>query len=90
VIQVNSNFIPTKNPIHQEQFMAIYMQLPGIQGPVTTKGYEGWIQISDLEFGGIQNGMQMQLGKQMDRFNQQPNFGQVVLVCRSKRYKRWE
>ncbi len=31
--------------------MAIYMHIDGIEGGVTTKGYEGWIEISHLSHG---------------------------------------
>ena len=35
--------------------MPIYMQFPGIEGPVTAKGYKGWIELESCQLGTNRN-----------------------------------
>ncbi len=60
--------------------MALYLKMDGAQGAVTAKGFEGQIELQDVEFAGVSNSVHMQVGQKLDRFNTKPSFGQVALL----------
>lgn len=60
--------------------MSIYMRIPGIKGNVEAKKYAGWIDIDDLEFGGVHNKTSMITGTEMNCFGTVPCFSQVTLL----------
>lgn len=60
--------------------MAIYMKLDSIQGNVTTKGYEGWIECLDLAFNGISSHIHQEIGNAMDRVLNHPVFGEIDII----------
>ena len=60
--------------------MAIYMKISGVTGSVTTKGYEGAIEVSELDFAGVKVPMQMMVGKAVNRALSEPHFGQVSII----------
>ncbi len=57
--------------------MAIYMCIDGMQGNVTTKNYEGWINCIDFDFSGITNQVSQDIGNETDRVMHHPTFGDV-------------
>jgi len=60
--------------------MSIYMQIPGVQGNVQAEGYQGWIELNDVDFSGVSNPIRMDVGKAVDRNAGRPSFGQVSLL----------
>ncbi len=60
--------------------MALYLKMDGAQGAVTDKGFECQIELQDVEFAGVCNSVQMQVGQKLDRFNTKPKFGQVAIL----------
>ena len=59
--------------------MAIYMKIPGVQGNVTAKGHEKWIEVKSLDFR-VSNDVQMQTGKTFNRFTSVPDFKLIDLT----------
>ncbi|MCK4869946.1 MAG: type VI secretion system tube protein Hcp [Gammaproteobacteria bacterium] len=60
--------------------MGIYLKVPGANGDVTTKGYEGWIELFDVDFGGITNPTKMRIGQSQSRMHTFPAFGQLTII----------
>jgi type VI protein secretion system component Hcp len=60
--------------------MAIYLKVPDVKGNVSTTKFENWIEIHDVEFGGITNPVSMRVGSVTDRNASAPRFGQVTLL----------
>ena len=60
--------------------MTIYLKIEGVSGSVTAKNYEGWIAASDVDFAGVGNTTQMEVGRQVDRVNSKPYMGQVAII----------
>ena len=57
--------------------MSIYMRIEGVKGNVTTKNYSDWIECVDLDFSGITNTINLEIGNDMDRVLHHPAFGEV-------------
>ncbi len=62
--------------------MSIYCRINEIKGNVTAKGYEGNIDLIDVDFGGIKTSAKMKVGQKMDRMMSSPNFHQVTIIKR--------
>jgi len=60
--------------------MAIYIKMEGIEGEVTTKGFEKWIEVYDVTFSGISSHVTTRLGRNEDRVLGLPAFGDMTLV----------
>jgi type VI secretion system Hcp family effector len=60
--------------------MAIYLKIPNVTGNVTTKNYNGWTEVDDLEFAGVEAHARMQVGQAIDRNASRPTFGQVTIL----------
>jgi type VI secretion system secreted protein Hcp len=65
---------------HKEIMMAIYMKLDGLNGNVTTQGYENWIECMDITFSGISSHIQQEIGNDMDRIMNHPKFGDITII----------
>lgn len=59
--------------------MSIYMQLPKITGDVTTKGYEGWIELTHLDFS-AKRSITMKVGQQTDRDSSAPRINEMAIT----------
>lgn len=62
--------------------MSIYLQLPHAKGNVKIQGYEGWVELEDIELASITTPATMEIGTKMDPYGHKPYFGQVILVKR--------
>ncbi len=60
--------------------MSIYMKADKIQGNVTTKGFENWIALDSLTFGGVSVSLSEIVGKADNRVNNRPSFGEISIV----------
>lgn len=60
--------------------MSIYVKFDGITGSVTTEGYQGWTEVDQLEFNGINVSTSNVVGKAPDRINSRPSFGEYTIV----------
>jgi type VI secretion system secreted protein Hcp len=60
--------------------MAIYMKLQGINGSVTTKGYENWVAVREVEFGGVGFKMRNTPGNKNTRIQSPATFGDFTLI----------
>lgn len=58
--------------------MSIYMRVQGIEGNVTAKGHEKWIELNSLDFAASRN-IQTRTGKTSDREATLPTVGEVVV-----------
>ncbi len=58
--------------------MPIYMHFEGVEGDVTAKGYEKWIELNTLNFG-VNRDIRTRTGKTSDRENTLPTVGEVVV-----------
>jgi len=56
--------------------MAIYMQIPGINGDVSTKGYENWIELESFDFN-VQRKLNTQPGRVSNREGSKPSVSEV-------------
>jgi type VI secretion system secreted protein Hcp len=56
--------------------MSIYMKVPGVDGSVTTKGYEKWIELTSLGFG-VSRQVAMDVGNVSNRAAGLPQFSEV-------------
>jgi len=63
--------------------MSLYMKLPHISGNVTTKGYEGWIELEHFDFTGITQHMSNQVGVKQNRLVNAPYIGVIHLIKKS-------
>lgn len=59
--------------------MPIYLQASGAQGNVSLSGYENWIEIQEVVFSGINQGVEQRPGRMYDRIQGGPNFGLIHL-----------
>ena len=60
--------------------MSIYMKADGIIGGVTSIGYAGMTEVSEVAFDGISNGANTVVGQDSDRITRRPHVGKVRLV----------
>lgn len=58
--------------------MAIYMKVPGVDGSVTTKGYEKQIELSSMNFG-VFRPVDMTVGNVANRKAGLPNFQEIAI-----------
>lgn len=58
--------------------MAIYMKFDGIDGDVTTKGFEKWIDLSSMQFG-VGRAITMTTGKAANRAHGAPSFSEITV-----------
>lgn len=59
--------------------MSIYMKLPNITGHVTTKDYEGWIELTNLDFSAKRN-ITTKVGQQTDRDSSAPRINEMTMT----------
>jgi len=59
--------------------MAIYMKMNGAEGNVTSKGYEGWIQLESLD-NGISRRIQARVGQTGNRERTIPSFQEIEIT----------
>ena len=59
--------------------MSIYMQIPNTQGNVTAKGFEGWVELSHLDFSAKRNVL-MKVGQQTDRDFNAPHINEMTII----------
>lgn len=59
--------------------MPIYMQVQGIDGDVSAKGYEKWIALDSLNFGANRD-IKTRTGKTSDREATLPTVGEIVVT----------
>ncbi len=59
--------------------MAIYMQISGIDGNVTTQGYENWIELDTFNFK-VQRHLNTQPGHVANREGTKPNISEIVVT----------
>ncbi len=60
--------------------MAIYLKADGMTGDVSVTQFKNWIHVKEIDFGGVNNQVNMNVGKANDRNNNFPRFGQVTFV----------
>jgi len=60
--------------------MAIYMKMDGFTGSVSTKGFENWIKLDNVEFGGVTTPVTILVGKTDDRIKGAPTFSNIALI----------
>lgn len=58
--------------------MPIYMHIEGIEGDVTAKGHEKWIELNSLTFG-VNRDIKTRNGKASDREKTLPNVGEIIV-----------
>ncbi len=58
--------------------MAIYMKVDGINGDVTAKGHEKWVDCSSLQWG-VGRGIGSPIGRGVERESSAPNISEVVI-----------
>lgn len=59
--------------------VAIYLKIGAIEGNVTAKGYEGWIQVATLHFGAERN-VSMQTGNLSNRESGKPALSRIAIT----------
>lgn len=59
--------------------MAMYMKLDGIDGDVTTKGYEKWVEIEEINFG-VNRSISTATGKTVDRENTKTAVSEIQVI----------
>ena len=59
--------------------MAIYMKYEGIEGDVTTKGFEKWIDLDSMQFG-VGRAITMTAGKAANRSHGTPSFSEISVT----------
>jgi type VI secretion system secreted protein Hcp len=59
--------------------MAIYMKYDGINGAVTHKGHEKWIEVTSFSFG-VGRGISTPVGSAADRESSAPSISEVVVT----------
>jgi type VI secretion system Hcp family effector len=57
--------------------MAIFLKIDGVKGNVSIPQFKDWIQINELEFGGIHTPSTIKVGQAMDRNTSYPTFGKI-------------
>lgn len=60
--------------------MAIYMKIDGIDGNVTAKGHEKWIEVKDVSFGNGRGVSSASPGNQTNREASIPSFSEISLT----------
>ena len=58
--------------------MSIYMHIDGVEGDVTAKNYEKWIELEHFAFKGWRN-LNTAFGKTANREGSLPNFGEIAV-----------
>lgn len=58
--------------------MAIYMKIDGIDGDVSAKGYEKWIEVQAMNFG-VNRSINTAPGKNSDRESTKPSVGEIIV-----------
>jgi type VI secretion system secreted protein Hcp len=58
--------------------MAVYMKVDGIDGDVSARGHDNWIQVDNLQFD-VSRNVTNTAGKLYDRILSQPNFTEITL-----------
>jgi type VI secretion system secreted protein Hcp len=61
--------------------MAIYMQIQGLDGNVTAKNYENWIELESFDFN-VQRKLNTQPGRISNREGSKPSVSEVVISKR--------
>lgn len=61
--------------------MAIYMQVPGINGNVTTKGYDNWMELESFDFN-VQRKLNTQPGRVSNREGSKPSISEITVTKR--------
>lgn len=64
--------------------MAIYMKIKGINGNVTTKGYDKWIELESFDFN-VQRKLNTQPGRISNREGSKPSISEIVVTKRLDR-----
>ncbi len=59
--------------------MAIYMKIDGIDGHVTAKGYEKWIELDSFQFG-VNRSIATKPGNVSDRESTKPTISEIVVT----------
>lgn len=59
--------------------MAVYMQIKGIDGHVTTKGYEKWIELDSIAFN-VNRNLSTTSGNVADRERTKPNLSEITVT----------
>jgi len=59
--------------------MAIYMQINGMNGNVTAKGHEQWIQLKSIDFN-VQRNLSSEPGRLADRESTRPTVSQFTIT----------
>lgn len=62
--------------------MSIYMKVPGIDGSVTAKGYEKWIEVDSMQFG-VGRAVSMTAGNMANRLDGLPSFSEITISKQS-------
>ena len=57
--------------------MAIFLKIDGVKGNVSVSEFKDWININELEFGGVSNSSSIVVGQAIDRNSSRPNFGKI-------------
>jgi len=58
--------------------MPVYLQLDGVEGKVTTKGHEGWIDVDSLQWG-VGRAISSAIGTSADREASKPSISEVTM-----------
>ncbi len=59
--------------------MSIYMQVEGVQGSVTAKGFEQWIELNSFHFSTSRN-ISMEAGNASNRNHGRPSISEIVVT----------
>lgn len=59
--------------------MAIYLKADGINGNVSTQGYQGWVEINKFRFNGISQTVEQRTGRLKDRIQGMARFGNIIV-----------
>ena len=60
--------------------MTIYLNIPGVEGTVSSENHRGYIEIYDADFLGVSTPITMITGRPTDRMNGSPSFGQIAIL----------
>lgn len=58
--------------------MAIYMKVDGIEGHVSAKGYDRWVELDSLDFG-VNRSLQTKPGNVFDRESTKPSVTEIAI-----------
>lgn len=59
--------------------MAIYVKIDGIEGDVTKKGHENWVDVQSMQFG-VDRSISTPTGRAANRETSEPNVSEVTLM----------